>query len=498
MFGATIHRRIYIVLLVLLGACMVTSVWASNLVWMLLALNWLMEGRWSDKWQRARESHLVHAIVALYLLYVIGLLWSSNLSAGLNALEIKIPLLVVPLILLTTRPLGGRSWHVVLWLYSMTVFVVSVIGAVRLFTIAELPYREAIPYISHIRFALNCCMVLFLCFGVLTRKGTLLQRISAAVLMLWLLVFLLLLRSYTAAVVITVVSVLVVLTRYRRWYWILLWLLVMIVAGIVVGYEVKSYYELKPMAVEPLRPCTANGNPYHHAQDGLIECGNYINNYVCQEELACEWSRHSGMDLDELTPCGYTVVSTLIRYLNALDLPKDSLGIAQLTPHQVAEIERGVANPVYEHASPVRKMVYVFLLEYEYGRRTHAVKGFSVLQRLELWGAALKVFRVHPWIGVGTGDVNDELHAQLKVQQSEIAGSGQSVHNQYLTFLVAFGVIGCALLLFMFGRAIPALGSQPTILIAWLLVILISCVSENTLGTLAGILFCSWFLAFRK
>jgi O-antigen ligase len=126
------------------------------------------------------------------------------------------------------------------------------------------------------------------------------------------------------------------------------------------------------------------------------------------------------------------------------------------------------------------------------------VKGFSVLQRLELWGAALKVFRVHPWIGVGTGDVNDELHAQLKVQQSEIAGSGQSVHNQYLTFLVAFGVIGCALLLFMFGRAIPALGSQPTILIAWLLVILISCVSENTLGTLAGILFCSWFLAFRK
>lgn len=498
MFGATVHRRIFIVLLVLLGVSMVTSVWASNLVWMLIALNWLIEGRWADKWQRARESRLLHAFVALYLLYVVGLLWSSNLSAGLSALEVKIPLLIVPILLLTTRPLTGKAWHAVLCLYSLAVLVVSIIGAVRLFSIPELPYREAIPYISHIRFALNCCMTLFLCFGVLTRKGPLLQRIVAAGVMLWMLVFLLLLRSYTAAVIITVVSVVVVLTRYRRWYWIVLWVAVMLVVGVVIGREVKSYYELKPMAVEPLRPCTANGNPYSHAQDGLMECGNYINNYVCNEELNREWPRHSSMDLGELTPCGYTVGSTLLRYLNALDLPKDSMGIAQLTPQQVGEIESGVANPVCEHASPVRKMVYVFLLEYEYGRHTHAVKGFSMLQRLELWSAALKVFAEHPWIGVGTGDVGDELHAQLRTQQSEIADSGQSVHNQYLTFLVAFGIIGCGLLVFMFCRAVPALHGQSTILVAWLLVILISCISENTLGTLAGILFCSWFLAFRN
>lgn len=498
MFGATVHRRIFITLLALLGVCMVTSVWASNLVWMLMALNWLLEGRWADKWRLARESRLLHAFVALYLLGVVGLLWSSNLSAGLNALEIKLPLLVLPLILLTTHPLTGQARHVVLWLYSLAVFVVSIIGVVRMFSIPELPYREAIPYISHIRFALNCCMVLFLCFGVLIRKEPILQRIMAVVVMLWLLVFLLLLRSYTAAVVVTVVSIVVVMVRYRRWYWILLWLVIMVAAGVVIGREVKSYYELKPMAVEPLHPCTANGNMYEHAQDGLIECGNYINNYVCHEELNSEWPYHSSMDLGELTPCGYTVESTLIRYLNALDLPKDSMGIAQLTAQQVAEIERGVANPVCENASPVRKMVYVFLFEFEYGRHTHAVKGFSMLQRVELWSAAMKVFTRHPWFGVGTGDVNDELHAQLRAQQSEIADNGQGVHNQYITFLVAFGIIGFGLLVFMFGRAIPALHRQPTILIAWLLVILISCVSENTLGTLAGILFCSWFLSFRS
>jgi hypothetical protein len=50
LFSAKVHRRIYFVLLTLLGGCMVTSVWASNLMWVLLLSNWLLEGRWAEKW----------------------------------------------------------------------------------------------------------------------------------------------------------------------------------------------------------------------------------------------------------------------------------------------------------------------------------------------------------------------------------------------------------------------------------------------------------------
>ena len=121
-----------------------------------------------------------------------------------------------------------------------------------------------------------------------------------------------------------------------------------------------------------------------------------------------------------------------------------------------------------------------------------------MLQRFELWRNGWRVFKKHPLLGTGTGDVVDECHKQLIIDASPLMGTKKHVHNQYLTFLVAFGIIGCGLLVFMFCRAVPALHGQSTILVAWLLVILISCISENTLGTLAGILFCSWFLAFRN
>ena len=65
MFSATVHRRIYLVLIALLGASMVTSTWASNLVWVLLGVNWLLEGRWREKWQMARESRLLQAFLIL-------------------------------------------------------------------------------------------------------------------------------------------------------------------------------------------------------------------------------------------------------------------------------------------------------------------------------------------------------------------------------------------------------------------------------------------------
>ena len=44
-----------------------------------------------------------------------------------------------------------------------------------------------------------------------------------------------------------------------------------------------------------------------------------------------------------------------------------------------------------------------------------------------------------------------------------------------------------------FRRAISG-----TLMLPWLLTILISMVTEDTLATLAGILFCTYFLAFRN
>lgn len=504
MLPAKTHRYIYLVLLALLGGTMVTSVWAANLVWVLLAANWLLEGRWREKWQMARESRLLQAFLILYALHLVGMLWTGNTAHGLETLRVKLPLLVVPLVMLTTRPVRGRPRHIVLAIYAGTVLVVSLIGLVRMLTVPGLPYRDAVPYISHIRFALNCCMVVFLLVGQLRLKRMpLAAKVLAVALIAWTVVFLALIHSYTGFAVLAVVSLVVMLVHYRRWPLVTLWVLLAVAAGVLVGREATAYYRLVPQATGPLPELTAGGRPYVHYRDGIVENGNYINNYLCPDELRAEWQRRSTVPYDSVGEDGYGVQPTLVRYLNALGLTKDSVGLAHLTDSQIRDIERGVANPVYEEGNPLRKMVYVMLFEREYYVHTHAVLGFTMLQRFELWHATLQVVGRHPWAGVGTGDVDDALHAQLAATDSALADTDKSTHNQYLALLAAFGIVGAALLLWAFGRAL-AYGIRlrqhtpaAPLMLAWGLTILISFLTEDTLDTLAGILFCSWFLAFR-
>ena len=503
MLGSKAHRIIFLLLLTLLGGSMMTSVFMANLAWVLLGVNWLLEGRWREKWQMAKESRLLQAYLGLYLLLLAGMLWTENVAHGFSVLQVKLPLLVVPLVLLTTRPVMGRARQAVLGVYIGTVLVVSIIGTVRIFTIPNLPYRDAVPYISHIRFALNCCMVIFLVVsGEWTegRKSRPIHYLFSVLLILWLLIFIVMLHSYTALAILLVVSLVLLLFRYRRWQWVLLWVAVVGSGVAVICNEVKSYYSLVPLAQEPLHPFTAGGRPYKHSGNGVIENGNYIGNYVCREELRHEWNRRSRLPFDSLGPDGYGVDAILIRYLNALGLTKDSVGVWSLSESQVHHIEQGVANPVYLSRNPIRKMVYVILFEYECYRHTEAVTGFTMLQRLELWEATLGVVRQHPWVGVGTGDVDDAVHAQLAAQQSPLTGTTMSPHNQYLSLLTALGAIGIAILIALFLR--PLLGKNccrlTTLMLAWLLLLLISMLTEDTLDTLAGQMLCTWFLAFRQ
>ena len=69
--------------------------------------------------------------------------------------------------------------------------------------------------------------------------------------------------------------------------------------------------------------------------------------------------------------------------------------------------------------------------------------------------------------------------------------------------MAALGIVGFVLVLLLVLRAMFPLhrfrrAVSGTLMLPWLLTILISMVSEDTLATLAGILFCTFFLAFRN
>lgn len=484
---------------------MTTSVFFTNLAWFLLLVNWVAEWNWREKFRDFRHNYPLHAILAIAGVYLLWSIGCDNTAQTLEVLRIKMPMVAIPLVVLTSAPLQRREALSVAVCYLGTLFVVSIIGLVRYLTIEGLPYRDIVPYISHIRFGLNICLgiVLLLLGGPRETRIFWGFWVLRGAMVLWLLYFLFLLRAYTAFIILLVLALVLPIAFWRRLpkvtrrvaltVGIAAWLLII---GTTWYYH-HDYYTLRaPSTAEVFPPVTANGNPYLHRNDGLIENGNYVHKYVCEKEMRSEWQKLSKYPFDSLTPVGYTVYPALLRYLNAIGATKDSVGMQRLSPTDVAAIEQGIANPVYLQRGP-RKLFYVLFYEYENYRCFRSVSNFSTLQRLELWEAGWTASTRHPLLGVGTGDVNDAIQLELTKRQSPLWDSGLHLHNQYLTFLLAFGWIGFIIIAFFFLRALfpckmqySSFHSQfPILFTAHMIIVLISFFGDNTLSTLAGITF---------
>lgn len=492
-----IHSSIRLVLVCVMMITMTTSVFVSNLVWVLLLANWVAEWDWRQKFAHFSHQYLLQAFLVLLGVHLLWLLGTHNIAYALFDIQKKLPLFLIPLVLLTSPPPTQHQQRFIAFFYITTVLVVSFIGFARYLLIPDLPYRELVPYISHIRFGLNVSMaVCILCYCAIKYRAPWLYGLNT-LLVLWFLFFLALLHAYTAFAILIVTSLVLSLAYGKRLQPVVRRATTCAVVVLVVGaaglsgYYCYDYYHLKPLSTAPLKPLTPNGNPYLHRQDGLIENGNYVHHYVSEHEMRVAWAKLSQYPFDSITPVGYTVYPALLRYLNGMGLTKDSLGMTHLTPSDVAAIEKGIANPVYLQRSP-RKLIYVMCYEYENYRCYRSVKNFTMLQRLELWRNGAKVLLQHPILGVGTGDVVDACQQQMLQSQSPLADSGLHTHNQYLNFALAFGLLGLLVIVFFFVRAIRLTHSFRSVLFAaFLCILLISFLTEDTLETLAGILFAS-------
>lgn len=509
---ANIHTIIYFLAMGGIAATMTLSVWVCNLAWVLLLANWLVEWIFTDKESRSvilsrfKEDRLLQTFVLLFLMMVIYMLWSSNWNYGLDHIRKCFPLLAVPMVLLTSRPHSDkRMLNGVLFCYVMGILAACIVGAVRLCTIPDLPHRDIIPFLSHIRFALNLCLAISLLLWQAWQTGRKRWWFSLPCILLTLIFlgYLFLLQSYTGFIILMVLAIVTVFVNWKRIESRKVKItiaaslsLLMIAIVSIFAYYISDYYRLSPLSSKPLEQTTINGNPYHHKNDGLLESGNYINHYICEIEMEQQWPLVSSIDLDSITPNGYSVRPTLIRYLNAKGLTKDSVGISNLTAEDITAIEKGIANPIYLKKIGLKRMFAVMLYEYEMYRCYHAVVDFTMLQRFELWKNGWKVFLQHPLFGTGTGDVVDECHSQLKKDQSPLAGTTKHTHCQYLTYLITFGILGFILIVWMFVRSIRRnRACQYFPFLATLTIFLISCISEDTLETLAGIIFCVFMLS---
>lgn len=111
--------------------------------------------------------------------------------------------------------------------------------------------------------------------------------------------------------------------------------------------------------------------------------------------------------------------------------------------------------------------------------------------RVKLWSAAFPGIKKNFIIGVGTGDVEDQLHAAY---QANNIVSKSNVHNQYLDYLMRFGILG--LLVFMsvlISALIHAINTRNYIYFCFTLIIAGCCFTENIFSRQWGITFYACF-----
>jgi O-antigen ligase len=75
-----------------------------------LVLNWLVEGDFRNKFRIIGRSKAVLLFIGFYLLHLLGLLYTSNMDSGLFDVQMKMTLLIFPLIYVT-RPINRRELY---------------------------------------------------------------------------------------------------------------------------------------------------------------------------------------------------------------------------------------------------------------------------------------------------------------------------------------------------------------------------------------------------
>ena len=133
-----------------------------------------------------------------------------------------------------------------------------------------------------------------------------------------------------------------------------------------------------------------------------------------------------------------------------------------------------------------------------YNNKSQNEKTGSSDTRIEVWKASVQILINNPFIGVGTGDIKDELLIQYQKNKYLTGVQNQfNCHNQFLQFVLIFGIIGGTLFIVIISITFKkAMITNNTVLILFLLIISFNMLLESILESKAGVEFYAFFLPF--
>jgi O-antigen ligase len=466
---------------------------------MVLSGAWLFDGLYrkdfKQKWKAFTAHRPALLITSMFFLYALSLIYSDGIVSGLKVLNTLFPLLFLPMIYASMPALTKRQVEHIAWIHIAFVLFSTLLS----YTVASPELIASEPrnislFVNHIRLSLLILMSMVLMYRFLWNKGNAL-RIGVVLASVWFLFFLWIIQSATGFAILLlliVASCIFGLSRkgLARWSGII-GLLVVLGMTAWVMHSAADYFDREEVDVVNLETHTAQGNPYvHWPEYTLVENGHRLWLYVSMDEMKAAWAERSDMDPMEEDLKGQPLIGTLMRYLTSLGLRKDAEGVMALSEAQVREIEEGVTSGVPSTKNGLGKRLDVLFYEIDAYRNGHDPSLSSFTRRLEYWKAGLSLFSQHPVIGIGAGNVHEELDREYERSGVLAPSAWHLIHNQFITFLACFGIIGFLWMMYVHYSPLrlPSLRKE-MVYVAFLLVLSASYLAEDTLNTQAGLSF---------
>lgn len=317
-----------------------------------------------------------------------------------------------------------------------------------------------------------------------------------------LILFLFLLKSLNGVVILLIVGWIIALRwglkkadMMIRWFIIVALATLPVLVAFYLSGRMAQFYTIREEAGQ-LDAKTVKGNYYvNDTVNPMIENGYHVGRYICEDELRDGWNQLSLLDYGGRDRKGQELKYTLVRYLTSMGLRKDAYGVSQLQPDDIRLIENGFANCIYKNPKRFSVRIYETIWEIDQYKKGANPSGHSVIQRIEYLKTGWAIFRDHPLLGVGTGDTPRSFEEKYDQLSSPLNPLWRlRAHNQLLTFLISFGLVGFILIItaIVLPMFIEKRKSRYFIVI-FLLITLLSMLNEDTLETQAGVAFFATF-----
>jgi O-antigen ligase len=201
-------------------------------------------------------------------------LYTSNFEYAINDLKIKLPLLIFPIIIASTKQLSWVELRFILYCLIVSVFASSIYSLI-IYSSTDIgkvdTLRNISPIISHIRLSLIICLSLFAIIHIILKSG---KKISSALnivlilIAIWFFIFIGILGAragYLALLSCSIIIFIYQIVATKKWNFVIILISATILLPILMYKYVPSVSQRVSEVTNEINQYKDGGNPSGHS-----------------------------------------------------------------------------------------------------------------------------------------------------------------------------------------------------------------------------------------